>query len=187
MTTSKLPERLRSVCEQLRRTPMALADLIPTLQEAADALDAQRAAQQAYGNIDAAAPSFVSLLKLVEGCVMLTDKQIDGQVSELMRLVDVLSDSAAESEVSLQVGSRMQNKHIKEHLLARAAVEAFARTLVGFGKAQPVQQQLVPLTDKQIYDLWPSECMAFCEEAAEFARAIEAHHGIKPAGEENAA
>ena len=51
--------------------------------------------------------------------------------------------------------------------------------------AQPVQSveaQLVPLTDKQIYDLWPSECMAFCEEAAEFARAIEAHHGIKPAG-----
>ena len=53
--------------------------------------------------------------------------------------------------------------------------------------AQSVEAQLVPLTDKQIYDLWPSECMAFCEEAAEFARAIEAHHGIKPAGEENAA
>ena len=66
---------------------------------------------------------------------MLTDEQMDGQVAELMRLVDVLSDSAAEAEVSLQVGSSMQNKHIKEHLLARAAVEAFARAAI----AQPVQ------------------------------------------------
>ena len=62
MNTFKLIERLRSVCEQLRRTPMALADLIPTLQEAADALDAQRAAQPADGNIDAAAKIYADCM-----------------------------------------------------------------------------------------------------------------------------
>lgn len=47
-TAQELAERLRASCEKLRRTNMPLSDLIPLLQQAADALAASTApAQQA--------------------------------------------------------------------------------------------------------------------------------------------
>ena len=90
-------------------------------------------------------------------------------------LIGVLDDAKDLRNASISGG-------LYEVIECRDAIAALREAI-----AQPVQQQLVPLTDKQIYDLWPSECMAFCEEASEFARAIEAHRGIKPAGERGAA
>lgn len=45
MTQQTIAERLRHQCATLRTKPTPLADLIPLLQEAADALSAQQAAQ----------------------------------------------------------------------------------------------------------------------------------------------
>lgn len=39
MSTDKLAGRLRAACNKLRTTSMPLADLIPLMQQAADALD----------------------------------------------------------------------------------------------------------------------------------------------------
>ena len=49
--TAKLAERLRAACHKLRTTSMPLADLIPVMQQAADALAAYEQAQQATAEV----------------------------------------------------------------------------------------------------------------------------------------
>jgi hypothetical protein len=43
LSTDKLAERLRAACNKLRTTSMPLADMIPLMQQAADALEAKPA------------------------------------------------------------------------------------------------------------------------------------------------
>ena len=165
MNTFKLIERLRGVCEQLRRTPMALADLIPTLQEAADALDAQRAAQPADGNIDAAA-------KIYADCMSYKWDVMSEQGRDWMR---------ANTQLVLDAAHRIK---------PACAVDAALREAI----AQPVQPQRVPLTDEQIDAIADDNNMGSIwyqddprQYWCSFARAIEAAHGIKPASRVGAA
>ena len=44
--------------------------------------------------------------------------------------------------------------------------------------AAPAAPAPVPLTDAQIYAIWPTETWAFAQESVDFVRAIERAHGI---------
>lgn len=62
-TAEMLAQRLRAACEKLRRTPMPIADMIPLLQQAADALArSEPPAQQrpAYCDLGRAADGSIS-------------------------------------------------------------------------------------------------------------------------------
>lgn len=205
MDYPELPTRLRAACEKLRRTPMAIADVIPMLQEAANALDAQRAAPVDLANLakecgaatytNRAIPgepafafgneAWAKFCSAVGSAAPVGDAQPvagrDNLECELPPIGWHCSRPRGHvgSCAAIHVGGVTKEFCAQSPGIAAYIINRLAKQ-IDDAAAQPVEVQ--PLTDEQLDELALDED-GLPNSHLQFARAIEAAHGIKPAGE----
>lgn len=205
MTNQTIAERLRHQCAALRTKPTPLADLIPLLQEAADALSAQQAAQPVAtvkDGLTVAQPVAGEPVAWVDINDRVPDKGTDCLIwsqepwEKAPSLKQDRWDEIHEAPVSFSSNTvYVGDGWVEDH----TCVTHWMKAPAGPGTAAPAPVGLVPLTEAQLveclvaagcistvrmsYDSGPYEITRTSINADRLARAIEAKlcevNGIK--------
>lgn len=104
-------------------------------------------------------------------------RTVDADVMHSQAAALLRSQAARIAELDAQIKAVHERLRVTEQLAGDHLVQRD-------GLRAELARMREPLSEKRIYELWPGECWAFAAESVEFARAIEAAHGITNTGEQ---